>query len=664
MAADVTPRPAQIKGIISAERAILRAITILAVLGIVSALYYGRALFIPLAVAILLTFVLAPLVRLFRRWGAGRVPSVIIVVVFAFTIIFGSAALLGQQLTQLAERLPQYQFNIQNKVRNLQEAATHGGTFSRVADFLHRLNSEMANRGTPVTPAVQAPGQDVKPAPVEIHQPPSTPIEVIRGVLDPLLEPLTTVGVVVIFVIFFLFQREDLRDRLIKLAGSHDLRRTTEAINDAARRLSRYFLAQTSLNVVFGVIVTIGLAVIGVPNPVLWGIMAAMLRFVPYVGAFIAAAFPIALSVAVDPGWTMVLWTVVLFVVVEPLIGQVAEPLVYGRSTGISAVAVVVAATFWTWLWGPIGLLLSTPLTVCLGVLGRHIEWLRFVDVMIGDDPPLTPAQSFYQRALAGDFNDGIAQAESYLKHHSLIRYYDQVVLQALLLAQIDVRRGTLDDRHIEQIRDVAIRLIADLADHVDEPPAITHRPDRKDPSPSDSEEEEAVFRHEEPPDNDSLPVLLPGDMPDNWAGKVVLCIGGPGPFDDVATTILAQLLEKHGIGARSEDDSTMSALNIARADTDDVGMICLSYLYLGYTPVHLGYSIRRFRRTMPGRKIVAGLWCHEQGGNVGSELANDATAMPQSLATTLEQAVRLCIATITSREDETADAKLESSAA
>ncbi|HLN10706.1 MAG TPA: AI-2E family transporter, partial [Xanthobacteraceae bacterium] len=568
---------------------------------------------------------------------------------------FGSGALLGQQLTQLAERLPQYQFNIQSKIRSLQQAASQGGAFARVAEFVRTLNRDITNTAAPATPAVQAPGQEPKPVPVEVRQPPPTPIEVIRGVLDPLVEPLTTIGVVVIFVIFFLLQREDLRDRMIRLAGSHDLKRTTEAIDDAARRLSKYFLAQTSVNAAFGVIVGTGLSVIGVPNPVLWGIMAALLRFVPYIGAIIAAAFPILLSVAVDPGWTMVLWTAALFLVVEPVLGQVIEPLLYGHSTGISAVAVVISATFWTWLWGPIGLLLSTPLTVCLGVLGRHIAWLRFVDVMIGDDPPLTPAQSFYQRALAGDVNDGMVQAERYLKDHSLIRYYDDVMLQALLLAQIDVRRGTLDDRHIAQVKDVFIRLTAELADHVDDPPVKreTSRADQEGLSPP---QEPAVL------ERDRLPVLGPDDMPGNWTGKLVLCVGGPGPFDDIATTILAQLLEKHGIGTRAEEDRTMSAVNIARAHVDDVGLICLSYLYLGYSPVHLGYSIRRIRRRMPGRTIVAGLWGHEQGEHVADELAAEigSGAVPETLATTFEQAVSTCIATVTSHGER----RLESSAA
>src|SRR5215467_13199691 len=271
-------------------------------------------------------------------------------------------------------------------------------------------------------------------------------MQIIQRIVQPLVYPLTTSDLIIVFVIFFLLEREDLRDRLIRLAGSHDLRRTTEAINDGAQRLSQYFLAQTGLNAVFGFIVAIALALIGVPNPVLWGILATLLRFVPYVGAFLAAVFPIALAFAVDPGWSMVLWTVVLFIVLEPLVGQVLEPLLYGHSTGVTPVAVIVSATFWTWLWGPIGLLLSTPLTVCLGVLGRHIESLEFLEIMIGDEPPLTPAQTFYHRALSGSESEAIDQIEEALEDgQDLIACFQDVVVEALVLAEVDRHRGVLD---------------------------------------------------------------------------------------------------------------------------------------------------------------------------------------------------------------------------
>ena len=353
------------------------------------------------------------------------------------------------------------------------------------------------------------------------------------------------------------------------------MQRTTDAINDGAERLSRYFLAQTALNVLFGLIVGIALTFIGVPNPVLFGILAMLLRFVPYIGAFIAAIFPIALATAVDPGWSMALMTTALFLVVEPLIGQVIEPLVYGHSTGLTPVAVIIAATFWTWLWGPIGLLLSTPLTVCLGVLGRHITWLRFLDVMIGDEPPLSPAQSFYQRALAGDIDEAIDQAVEMLPRRSLSYVYDKVVLEALNLAQIDFRRGLLDPKHVEQINEAVHELIADTTDYEDVTPPVAARKDNGTAS---------VEEIHEFPSLPDLPVLR--DLPPEWGGKPILCVAGRGPFDDAVAKMLIQLLEKHGLGGCVETNASSS--NIVRLNSSGVMVVCLSYLDLGSSPAHL----------------------------------------------------------------------------
>src|SRR6266702_1793544 len=461
------------------EVAITRALAVLAVLGIVAALYFARAIFLPLALAIVLTFVLAPPVRMLRGLGVPRVPAVVLVVAFACAIFLGIGLLVGQQVTELAQKLPEYQFTIQEKIRSVRDAAS-GGTLERISTFLRNVNQEIRKNQSHGLQGAPAP--DVAqnaPVAVEIHQPEVAPAQVIQGVLQPLVEPLTTGGLVVIFVTFFLLQRQDLRDRFLKLAGSHDLQRTTEALDDGARRLSRYFLAQTSLNVLFGIIVGTGLTFIGVPNPVLFGILAMVLRFVPYIGAFIAAAFPVALAIAVDPGWTVALLTIALFLVVEPLIGQVIEPLVYGHSTGLTPVAIIMAAMFWTWLWGPIGLLLSTPLTVCLGVLGRHIPGLRFLDVMIGDEPPLSPAQSFYQRALAGDVDEAVDQAEQILRCRSLSYVYDNVGLNALLLEHIDLRRGVLNARHVAQINEAVRELIADAAEYEDVTPEPAARKEK-----------------------------------------------------------------------------------------------------------------------------------------------------------------------------------------
>jgi predicted PurR-regulated permease PerM len=381
-------------------------------IGLVAILYFGRPVFVPLAVAILLAFILAPLVRTLRRLRFGRIASVISVVVIAFLVIFGLGTILGEQVTRLAAELPTYQYTLTKKIDALR-GATGKGTLGQASNVLRNLNRELKSEPE------AGPGATAEqriPIPVEIQQPTPAPLEVIQKIINPLLDPLMATGIIIIFVIFFLVQREDLRDRLIRLAGSTDLHRTTTAIDDAARRLSRYLLTQTALNAAFGVTIGGGLALIGVPNPVLWGILAAALRFVPYIGAFVAAAFPLALAVAVDPGWTTVILTAALFLVVELIVGQVLEPLLYGHSTGISPVAVVVAAMFWTWLWGPIGLLLSTPLTVCLDVLGRHIDRLRFLDVLLGSKSALKPPESFYHRILSGNSGEAFEQAENVLK--------------------------------------------------------------------------------------------------------------------------------------------------------------------------------------------------------------------------------------------------------
>jgi AI-2E family transporter len=373
-----------------------------------------------------------------------------------------------------------------------------------------------------------------------------------------------------------------------------------------------------------------GLTFIGVPNQVLFGILAMLLRFVPYIGAFIAAAFPIALAIAVDPGWTMALLTIALFVVVEPLIGQVIEPLVYGRSTGLTPVAVILAATFWTWLWGPIGLLLSTPLTVCLGVLGRHVEWLRFVDVMIGDEPPLSPAQSFYQRALAGDTDEAIDQIERFLRRRSLSVCYDEIVLPALALAQIDFRRGVLDTKHVEQINETMHGLIADLSDHED----ATPQPDRKEKRAAREDED-----HEQPPPAD-LPSVE--DLRPDWVGGSILCIAGRGPFDEATAAMFAQLLEKHGLSARLEPDIAVASSNIVHLKSAGVKMICLSYFELGNSAAHLRYTIRRIRRQVPGASILAGLWGHERSGRADEQFLANSGADVYALS--LRQALNLCI--------------------
>jgi predicted PurR-regulated permease PerM len=613
-----------------------RALWLLATLGIVAALYFARAVFVPLAVAVLLTFVLAPPFRLLRRWGLPRAVAAPIVVALAFVLMLSIACVLGQQLTQLAERLPQYELTITEKIQKLRDSVLSGGTFQHMYRFLSDVNQQIsAKQGE--QPAIST-SEQPKPTPVQVVEPPPRPSEMIQRLAQPLVDPLTTFGLTILFVLFFLLERETLRDRIIRLAGSHDLGRTTEAINDGARRLSRYFLAQTALNALFGTLVAVGLTFIGVPNPVLWGILGLLLRFVPYLGAWIAAALPIAISFAVDPGWSMTLWTVALFVVIEPIIGQVLEPLLYGHSTGVTPVAVIVSATFWTWLWGPIGLLLSTPLAVCLGVLGRHIESLQFVEIMIGDEPPLTPAQSFYQRALSGSTNEAIDEVEQCLKQvKDLTTCYQEIVLEGLLLASIDRFRGVLEDENVEKINEVVRSLLAEFAEHEDVSPAkarLSARSDRAECEQTVPARAPAI----------SAPVSGPDDRP-------VLCVSGPGPFDHTAALILAQLLESAGMRVRLATDAGISPLNVIQLATAGVRVVCLSYLYLGHGSAHLRYSIRRVRRRMPSAIIVACLWGYDERSVPTSELDGG-----NEYALTLTDVVALCSKVVTSGQSGVSD--------
>jgi predicted PurR-regulated permease PerM len=343
----------------------------------VAALYFGREILVPITLAVLLSFVLAPVVDLLRRLWLGRVPAVLLAVLLALGAILFVGGLIGAQVAGLARDAPSYAATIERKVSAVRAYTV--GRFTEAMDGVGRELGRTAGGGgadtAPAAPRTPAPpaGDEPRPLPVEVRQPDASPLELAERVLSPILHPLATTGIVLVVAVFVLLQREDLRDRLIRLAGATDLHRTTTALDDAARRLSRYFLFQLGLNTAFGCIIAVGLFFIGVPSPVLWGILAALMRFVPYIGAFLGAALPLALAAAVDPGWSMAVWTAALFLVTEPLMGHVVEPSVYGHSTGLSPVSVIVAAIFWGWLWGPVGLILSTPLTLCLVVLGRHV---------------------------------------------------------------------------------------------------------------------------------------------------------------------------------------------------------------------------------------------------------------------------------------------------
>ncbi len=612
----------------------LQALTTLAVaVVVIAALYLAREVLVPITLAILLSFVLSPLVALLRRIGLPRIPAVVTAVLFALGILLLLGGVIGTQVASLASDVPRYAATVERKVDTVRSY-----TVGRIAALTGKLGRQIDDIPPPVPNAKPAqggaPSDTPKPVPVEVHQPDPTPMDIATRVLSPILSPLATIGIVLLVAVFILMQREDLRDRMIRLFGSSDLHRTTAAMDDAAARLSKYFLTQLALNAVFGVVIGLGLLIIGVPNPVLWGIIAALMRFVPYIGAFASAILPITMAAAVDPGWTMAVSTLALFLVVEPVTGQVVEPLIYGHSTGLSPVSVVVAAIFWTWLWGPVGLILSMPLTLCLVVLGRHIDRLEFFDVLLGDQPALTPGESFYQRILAGDADEALDQAEVLLRDRALSSYYDEVALKGLELAANDSMRGVLSDDQLRNIQDAIDGVVVDLADHDDADPA----PSKQNPGSA------PVSATVAPPQTMPAPTGTAADLPPEWAGAApVLCVAGRGPLDEAACTMLAQLLGKHGMRARVISQEAASRAHIASLETEGVAMVCVSYLEGSGSPSPLRYLMRRLRQRMPGAPILVGLWQADEDLLTDERLR--AAVGADHYVTTLRDAVNACLA-------------------
>jgi predicted PurR-regulated permease PerM len=585
----------------------------------------------------LLSFVLSPLVELLRRVWLGRILSVVLAVVLALGLILAFGSAIGTQVAQLSGNLPQYQTTIETKITRLRNA-TIDRFSEKLGSFGHHLSgSEPRSEAVaPATTGVPAQGQQQEPVPVVVTQPAPSVLDIGRSVLEPMLYPLVTAGIILVVTIFALLQKEDLRDRAIRLFGSGDLHRTTVAMDEAGRRLSRYFLTQLGLNASFGVIVGVGLYFIGVPNPLLWGILGALLRFVPYVGSWIAAALPIVLAAAVEPGWSMAIWTAVLYVVTELIMGQVVEPLVYGHSTGLSPVAVIIAAIFWTWIWGPIGLIISTPLTLCLVVLGRHIEGLESFDVLLGDRPALTPTESLYQRMLAGDPDEAEEQAERYLADQPLSSYYDEVVLEALRLAANDILRGTLEAPRLERFIASMDELIHDLDERTDFP---------SETAEAEETEVEATADRQTSPNALAAGEEVGGDqLAPEWQTETpVLCIAGHGALDELAARMLAQLLGKHGLKARIVPHEAVSRTRIAALDVAGIAMMCISFINVGGSTARLRYLLRRLRGRQPTVRLLLGLWPAQDTEVVDGDLRRALGA--DFYVTSLREAVRTCLA-------------------
>lgn len=577
---------------------------------VVAALYFGRDLLVPLVLAVLLAFVLAPLARLLRRTGLPRVPSTILALLAGVSAIVGVGVAVVSQLALLASDLPRYAENLSRKLEQLRldqlvdqaEAAIRGvtGIFSRTSDPFARPS----------------------PPPVA---PEASPLDVLAGVAEPVLEPLATAGIVIVFALFVLLYREDLRDRLIRLAGVRDLHRTMGALDDAAVRLSRLFLSQVALNGAFGLLIAAALWALGLPGAFIWGVLAALMRFVPFIGTFIAVIPPVALALAADPGWTLAIVVLLLFMVSEPLMGQLAEPLVFGHSTGLSPLSVIVAATFWTFMWGPIGLLLAVPLTVLLVVLGRHVPQLEFLEVMLGSRPPLRPEESFYQRALAGDADGLVAQARAHVKEGgALVAWYDDVALRGLALAEADWSREVLEPERLETIRQGVETTLDELAE---------------------------------------MPAGEGAEIPAAWrADGAVLVVAGRGRLDDLAASVVAQALRQAGFGAAPLPRAAVEGQPDPRLDPARVRFCCLSMLEEGSSAAAARYFLRRLRRAVPGVRVLLGLWHAPSGSPMLAELRSEGGGA-EGIVTTAREVIAYCQA-VSAGDEQAAPAPAEAGAA
>jgi predicted PurR-regulated permease PerM len=573
-----------------------RALSILAAGTILALLYFARDVLVPITLAVILSLLINPLVRLLRRLGMGQSSSPWAAVLLFVLACAGFAAVLGGQMVRMAASLPQYQETIQAKLETLDALTV--GRLNKFAMQAGRIVQQHVPKGDLVVrrPTLEepSPASTANLVPVEVHQPPDDSLTVIKGVVASVWGPIATTGVVLVVLVFALLEHEALRDRIIRLAGVTDIRLTTFALNDAGERLSRFFVSQFAVNFGVGAVIWLGLALLGIPQAIVWAALAAILRFVPYVGIWIAALFSAVLAAAVDPGWFLAIATLGLFTVVELIAGQLVEPQLYGHTTGLSPLSVIIAAIFWSWLWGPIGLLVSTPLTVCLLVAGRHVKALSLLEILLGDTQALTMAQGFYQRALSGDSAEIITRAREFLKRNKFAAYCDVVLMPALHLARLDFGTGTISDEQQAKVRKVMTAVIAELAGQ--------RRGFLRGRRPGTAGAEESLGRQLRHQREERFGRWQgPLDVP---PASIVLGVGLGTTADELATEILVRILREEKVDARH---LSIEDLNSPPPEAKP-GSVALIYLVSAYPCEERSRAaplIEAIRTGLPNVRIV-----------------------------------------------------------
>ncbi len=574
-----------IKSRITSSEAIIGIWTLLVTIFVVATLYFAREILIPLALSALLTFLLAPLVSRVERW-IGRVAAVLVVVAFIFTVFGAAGWILSYQTIDLAKSLPEYKENIRAKIRIFR--APQGGAIATLSETVEDLKKELPGAAVAPAPPAGNPKSDksgVTDGPkTPPPPPPAVPVKVIESpkgnpfllaesMLAPLLGPLGTAALVLLLAICMLLQREDLRNRFIRLIGQGRISTTSRAMDEAGRRVSRYLLMQLLVNATYGAIIAIGLYFIGIPNAALWGALGMVLRFIPYVGPWVAMILPTLLSLAISPSWTTPLLTVALFAIVELLLNNVMEPLLYGAHTGVTPIALIVAAVCWTWLWGPIGLVLATPLTVCLVVIGRHVPRFAFLSILLSDQDALTPAEDCYYRLLTPGERDEWEFVDAFLKHNSRTALYDTVLLPVLSAVEKDARAEAIDETQRRNVEESMAGIVEELGGRSTVPEV------------EDLEEADAPFIEHD-----------------------VYCLPARADRDELAGAMLVQLLKEQGFAARNFEGSLAMGEMLRLVETTFAEVVIISVV-APTTATHARQLCQRLRARLPQTSIVIGLW-------------------------------------------------------
>lgn len=552
---------------------------ILTTIAVVAALYFGRDLFLPLAIAMLITFALSPLVSRLRGFGVPLIASVLAAVTLAFAAIGLFGLVVAGQLGDLARELPTFQGNIVKKLEALQSTGRENGLVSRLSRMVADINAEIS-QVVPETITTTGAG---RPLAVEVVEKLGV-FETLRDLILPLISPVATAGLVIVVVVFMLLERDELRDRFIRLVGANDINRTTQVIEDAGTKVGTYLLIQLTVNIIYAVPIGIGLWIIGVPNPALWGLLTLVLRFLPYIGPILAAIFPLFLAFAVSPDWSMVLWTGVLFLSVEMISSNVIEPWIYGSKTGVSPLAIIISAIFWTWVWGPLGLVLATPLTVCLVVMGRYIPQFAVFDVLFGDRPTLAAHSRLYQRLLVGDTVESTLRAEELLEDEFIADYHRDVGIPAMLLAQGDYARGALSQDQLTRFADTADNLLKELEQVVADELAQAHS-------------------------------AIDGQTPDTHAktglsgvDRHLIVLGGRTRLDDVAAGMLAQAAASEGARVTVLSHTDLTPSKFGGITALEANCVVLNFLDIAPSRASL-LHIRRLKRAAPHMRVGVVLW-------------------------------------------------------